>query len=207
MIADVSARAAQALVSELHYSHSCVAGALRYGWEIGGELVGASVYNNGSHDMRKSVFGPEQYSSVLHHHRLAIKPEAPKNTASEFLAACLKQIKQDRPQTRAIVTYADMTQGHRGGIYRATNALYTGVVTKGNLMFVTPTGEFRTTDGLKRFGTWPERRKAAAEMGWAETRSLGKLRFVHLLGDKRERRDARRELRLPVLDYSEIPIL
>ena len=65
-----------------HYAGTASAGVARYGWEIDGELVGVSIYDTGTHAMRGGPFGADHYTHVLHHHRLAILPGAPKGAAS-----------------------------------------------------------------------------------------------------------------------------
>lgn len=205
MIGPVSAALARQFVIEHHYSRTAVSGVLRYGWYDGDVLMGVSIYDLGNHAMRQGVFGKENFSQVMHHHRLALHPDAPKFTASQFIAASHRQIVLDRPETSAVVTYADLCQGHSGTIYRATNALYTGLAAKGNLKFLTPDGELRPTQSLK--GTWPERRATAAELGWSEVRCLGKPRYVYLLGSASKRRASRKALKWPVIPYCEIPDL
>lgn len=138
--------------------------------------------------MREGVFGPEYFAHVLHHQRLAVHPDVPHGTTSTFLAASLRQLKVDRPETWAVVTYADADQGHAGIIYQATNAIYTGVATKGNIYFLKPDGSIGTMQSLKPHGKWSERRSAAARLGWTECRSIGKHRYIYLLGSARQKR-------------------
>jgi hypothetical protein len=165
----------------------------RYGWELDGELVGVSIFDNGTHAMRGGPFGPENFTHVLHHHRLAILPGAPKGTASAFLGACLKQLRKDRPDLWAVVTYADLCQGHDGIVYRATNAVATGVVGRGNLHLVDGDGNLQVTQSLP--GTWPERRQEARRRGWTEARCQGKVRYVWLIGSGRRKRQLEGSLR------------
>jgi hypothetical protein len=179
-------------VKSLHYSGTSTAGILRYGWLIDGELVGVSIYGTGTHSMRSGPFGPENYTHVLDHHRLAISPRAPKGTASAFLGACLRQIKKDRPSTWAVVTYADLCQGHDGTIYRATNAIASGVVGRGNIEFRDQLGRIQVTQSLA--GTWPERRQEARRRGWSEVRCQGKVRYVWLVGSGRRKTQLKKQL-------------
>lgn len=146
-----------------HYAGTASAGVARYGWELDGELVEVSIYGTGTHAMRGGPFGVENYTHVLHHHCLAIHPNAPKCTASAFLAACLKQLRKDRPGLWSVVMYADLCQGHDGIVYRATNAIATGVVGNGNLHLVDRDGNLRVTQSLP--GTWPARRQEARRRG------------------------------------------
>lgn len=202
MIVNVTPADARSFVAEHHYSKSAASGVARYGWEINGELVGVTIIDTGNHAMRQGVFGADYYRHVFHHHRLALTPDAPKLTASKFIGASLRQLRVDRPDMWAIVTYADLCQAHHGTIYQATNAVYTGIRAKGNLKFLTQEGRLVPTQSIS--GTWPERRTEAAARGWQEVRCLGKTRYVYLLGTKAQRR-RRPDLLWPVLDYSQIP--
>ena len=177
----IDSKQAVAFIKEFHYSGSCANGVARYGWfDNDHNLVGVSVFDNGNHQMRTGVFGPEYAKRVLHHHRLAVHPDVPHGTTSSFLAASLRALRKDRG-TLAVVTYADSDQGHVGTIYQATNAIYTGMVAKGNLYFAKPDGSIGTMQSLKHVGTWSERRRVAAELGWQEKRCAGKHRYVYLL--------------------------
>lgn len=186
-------------IKKYHYTSTCANGVIRYGWFQDDTLIGVSVYDTGTRSMQKCVFGESLADTVLHHHRLALIPGLPKNTASQFIAACLKQLKVDRPHIRAVVTYADLCLGHAGTIYKATNALYTGVVTRGNIKYLTRDLKIVNPTSLK--GTWPQRREEAYIRGWREFRCQGKLRFVYLLGNKTEKANSRRRLRLKTLSY------
>ena len=178
----VSAALAREFVAREHYSGTCGAGVVRHGWWVGEELVGVSVFDHGNHDMRQGVFGPEYARNVLHHHRLAVLSSW-QGFTSQFLAASLRALPRD---VLGVVTYADMAQGHSGTVYQATNALYTGVRTKGNIYFRVPDdGRIVTMQSLKRIGTWPERRAYAREQGWPELKSPGKHRYVFLRGPAR----------------------
>lgn len=198
----ITAQEAVEFVSKWHYTNSAVSGMIRLGWQIDGELVGVSIYDQGNHAMRQGVFGPEHYTHVVHHHRLAMTDDAPRFAESEFIAACLRWMRVHRPDLWAVVTYADLCQGHNGTIYRATNALFTGVSAKGNLKFRTPQDVLVTTQSIP--GTWPERRRVAAERGWTEVRCKGKARYVYLLGTKVQR-GVRPALLWPTFPYGEVP--
>ncbi|CCH76900.1 hypothetical protein BN12_1510013 [Nostocoides japonicum T1-X7] len=196
MLVPVAPSDAVAFVRERHYTGTASAGMVRYGWEVDGVLVGVSIYDGGTRAMQAGVLGPTHARRVLHHHRLAISPEAPRFTASQFLAAAHRDLRTGG--WAAVVTYADLCAGHVGTIYQATNALYTGLVSAGDLTFRAPDGTLRTTQGLD--GPWPDRRAEAARRGWVEVRCLGKHRYVYLL-----ERGLRPSLAWPVLPYPPTP--
>lgn len=57
--------------------------------------------------------------------RLVIASGEPQNAASMLIAASLKQIRQDKKYD-TVLTFADLSQGHLGTVYKATNAIYCG---------------------------------------------------------------------------------
>ena len=50
--------------------------------------------------------------------RLAVAPDAPKNTASRMLAVMARLLRRDAPDVVRLISYQD-TETHTGGIYRA----------------------------------------------------------------------------------------
>jgi hypothetical protein len=211
----LEAAPAKEFIKRWHYAHSATAGVLCYGlFADDGELLGVSIYNNGFRDMQAGVFGPEHADRVIHHHRLAISESAREQgvKVSQFIGMCNRKITEDRPDLWALVTYADTTFGNSGAIYRATNALFTGTQSKGNVYFVTPEGEFRSVSKSLSKGwdpsqggtDWSARLEEAARRDWKLHRSNGRNRYVYLLGNKAERRVRRAMLRWPVLPYTDI---
>lgn len=67
----------------------------------------------------------ERWKQVLALTRMAVHPYAPKNACTFMLARSVRKIRQDR-RFVALVTYADESQGHDGGVYRAANWDYVG---------------------------------------------------------------------------------
>jgi hypothetical protein len=65
------------------------------------------------------------WRGVLTLTRLVVHPDVPQNGASFLLAASVKLIRQDS-RWECLVTYADMSQGHTGAIYRAAGWRYIG---------------------------------------------------------------------------------
>lgn len=67
----------------------------------------------------------EQWQKVLSLTRLVIAPDVPKNAVTFLLARSVQKIR-DEGRFVSLVTYADESQGHTGGIYRASNWTYVG---------------------------------------------------------------------------------
>lgn len=62
---------------------------------------------------------------VLELRRLAIAPDAPKNTASRMLSIMRRLIKQKMPEIKRLISYQD-TEVHQGIIYKAAGWMVTG---------------------------------------------------------------------------------
>lgn len=67
----------------------------------------------------------ENWTRVLSLTRLAILPGVPKNAATFLLSRSTKMVRADG-RFVSLVTYADESQGHTGGIYRAAGWQYAG---------------------------------------------------------------------------------
>lgn len=67
----------------------------------------------------------DQWQRVLSLTRMVMRPGTPKNACSFLLARSIKAIKRDG-RFVSLVTYADESQGHTGGVYKAANWEYVG---------------------------------------------------------------------------------
>lgn len=67
----------------------------------------------------------EQWKRVLSLTRMVLIPGSPKNSCSFLLARSIAYIREDK-RFVALVTYADESQGHTGGVYRASGWDYVG---------------------------------------------------------------------------------
>ena len=85
----------------------------------------------------KSV-NQDEWQKVLSLTRLVIMPGVPKNACSFLLARSVEMIRKEG-RFVSLVTYADDSQGHTGGIYKASNWAYIGRM-KGSLRWTTPEG-------------------------------------------------------------------
>ena len=67
----------------------------------------------------------EEWQRVIALTRLVVDPRVPRNGASFLMAASIRKLRSEG-RWRALVTYADESQGHTGAIYRATGWDYVG---------------------------------------------------------------------------------
>lgn len=117
----------QRLVAVLHYarggSNTCVYMHGLYNRQTG-DLAGVAWWLPPTRVACESV-NREDWKRVLSLTRLVIKPGTPKNAATFLLARSIKKIWNDG-RFVTLVTYADESQSHTGGIYRASNWTYLG---------------------------------------------------------------------------------
>lgn len=67
----------------------------------------------------------EEWKRVLSLTRMVLVPGTPKNACSFLLSRSVREIRKDG-RFVSLVTYADESQGHFGGVYRACNWKYVG---------------------------------------------------------------------------------
>ena len=185
---------AKSYIRDNHYSKSCHNGPspcyglytkddrLPNGYSLIGVLCFATPC---SENVRASVFGADYKNNVTELHRLFIKDSycgkiTPKGTESWFISRCLKELKKDKPNIWAVLTFADTTEGHTGTIYKATNAKFCGYTSKatfyldreGRLRHPRQNGVNITTD-------------EAITRGWCPVKRWAKARYLYLLPDSK----------------------
>ena len=186
----IPCKTAKAYIIKNHYSHGCHnAPSPCYGlyeWGDGIKLIGVLMFATPcSEAVRESVFGSERKDSVIELHRLHILDVTPTNTESWFIAKCLKLLKRDLPRVKAVVSFADSTEGHEGTIYQATNFFYIGK-TGECVFYMDQSGRLRhpRQNGVR---ITPE---MAAERGWKPVKRLAKNRYLAFVASsKRERKE------------------
>lgn len=67
----------------------------------------------------------DEWQKVLSLTRMVVLPDVPKNAASFLLARSVQLIRHEG-RFKSLVTYADESQGHSGGVYRAAGWAYVG---------------------------------------------------------------------------------
>ena len=124
---DLDFKVAQSMVARLHYARG---GSNTFVYCHGlfekktGRAVGVAWWLPPTRVACESV-NKAEWKRVLSLTRMVIEPDVPKNAASFLLARSVKRIRQDG-RFRSLVTYADESQNHLGGVYRAANWNYAG---------------------------------------------------------------------------------
>lgn len=178
----ISAKIAKEYLIKNHYSHGCHNGPSPcYGLFDKDELIGALAFATPcSENVRASVFGEKYKDSVIELHRLHIKDVTPRNTESWFISRCLKLLKEDRPQTKAVISFSDSTQGHQGTIYRATGFYYIGHT--GNATFYLDENNRLRHPRQNGVNITKE---MAKEKGWKPVKRFAKNRYLYILANSK----------------------
>mgnify|MGYP001041510975 CR=1 FL=1 len=117
-----------------HYSKCLPVGKLvKVGvWEHG-QYIGAVIFGRGASPFLGNKFGLNQ-SEVCELVRIALtKHQTP---VSRIMAIAFKFLKRNCKGLKLIVSFADQNQGHHGGIYQATNWIYSGTSTETTEVFI-----------------------------------------------------------------------
>lgn len=123
-VAPCSFEAARYAVMNWHYSQAMPSGKLaKFGvWEDG-KFIGAIIFGRGATPQLVKPYGLQQ-TEACELVRVAMKQH--QTPVSQALAAALKLLHKTNPGLRLVISFADPDQGHIGGIYQATNWIYTG---------------------------------------------------------------------------------
>ncbi|MFM2242976.1 MAG: Arthrobacter phage BarretLemon [Verrucomicrobiota bacterium] len=107
-----------------------------------------------------------------------------KNLLTQAIAASVKElVRLEKPD--ALVSYADPTAGHRGGIYRAASWIYHGQSDESRNYEHPEAG--RVARRAFHSGRDGMTKAEIEAQGWREVRQPGKLRFVKPLSKKAKR--------------------
>lgn len=192
-VAPVDFSTVKKVLAEAHYIGRPGSTSVRLGLWIGGDLAGVLTYGTIPRPNSRAICGPEYEAQVLELTRLALYDWAPHNSESWFIGQSFKHVIVQRPATRILVSYADGRHGHVGTVYQATNWIYTGSST-GDVVYQCEDGRtlHPRTVGWKDLppGKWVP--------------AGNKYRYVQFVGDKAQRREARKNLRWSSLPYPKL---
>lgn len=152
--------AAKYAVEHWHYSKSMPAGALiKIGaWE-GGTFVGCVLFGRGANNHIGSPYGLGA-TEVAELVRVALTKH--RHEVSRVVALAVRFVRKQSPGLRLLVSYADPSEGHHGGIYQAMGWTYVG-----------RTSGTGTTAVLMPSGETMHKRTVSARYGRIDLRALG----------------------------------
>lgn len=107
-----------------HYAQRVPSISFAYGLFDEDTLIGiCTIGKPASPSLCKGICGDEFTDKVYELNRLVLAENLPKNTASYFIGAVLRDLKE---KDLILVSYADEGMHHYGYVYQATNWFYTG---------------------------------------------------------------------------------
>jgi len=189
-------------ILEHHYTGSCHGGPMTWGLYNEDKLVGVIAFATPiSENVRKSIWSGEYEEEMKNYttelHRLVTLDKCPKNTETWFISKGLSALKEYKNKYKAVISFADSTEGHNGTIYQASNAIYYG--TTGESVF------YRDEDGNLRA---PRQngvnisKKDAKERGWDWEKRGQKHRYLFITPDKYESKgDIKQKLDIEKQEY------
>jgi hypothetical protein len=185
-----------------HYTGGCGTASMTWGMysQRTSELLGVIAFQTPiSENVRKSVFGEEQKHRVTELHRMAIVDRAPHNAGSWFISRTLDKLKAYKPKYKAVVSFADTTEGHDGTVYQAANADYYGTTDKVTY-YRTPDGQLKAPRQVGENITLSD----AKERGWEPEQRDTKHRYVFWLPDEyQDKKSVRDMAEINLQDYPE----
>lgn len=96
-------------------------------------FIGAMIYGKPAMNNQASKYNKENPDKVLELRRLCCIDDTPKNTESYFIGRTLQWLKKNT-DIETIISYADMTYGHEGTIYKASNFKHVGISPPGKVI-------------------------------------------------------------------------
>lgn len=118
---------AKSFIEKWHYSKTCSNIVVALGEYYNGEMKNCIVFNYCSgREMAKQVMKNGDNTNTIELARMVSLEPKPKNMESYCIAKALKWLKQNMPQFKIIISYADNTMGHHGYCYQASGFTYYG---------------------------------------------------------------------------------
>lgn len=182
-----------------HYAKRNCPISYAFGAYRGTVMIGVVTYGMpASAYLRAGIAGDEWEEKILELNRLCC--ENTRNVASLLVGRSLRML----PKPTIIVSYADMSQGHVGYVYQATNFLYTGLSAKRTDWAIKGMEHLHgqtITDlsyGQENRGEWM--RKKYGDAFYLKDRPR-KHRYIFLHGNRKQVAAMREALRYPVEPY------
>ena len=145
-------------------------------------LCGVCTFGMPANYMEMKAWEPFQ---LLELNRLVVNDGLPKNVLSFFVSSTLKQL----PIPTVVISYADITSGHYGYIYQATNWLFTGF--GGEKHWILKDGSVK----CRR-----HHEKISSEL-IDRVEKTQKARYYMFVGTKKHKKQMLELLRYPILPY------
>ena len=172
-----SQKASEYSVYKWHYSKRMPKSKLvRFGvWEKG-EFKGTVIYGLGANPKSGAFLQVDNFQCP---ELVRVALSTHKNPVSKIVGYTLKKLKKDYPKLKAVVSYADPEQDHKGKIYQAMNWYYLGTTSKAKV-YIQNGKEIhsKTISDRIRFGKLDKNHKLDYKI------TEGKYKYVYLYDKK-----------------------
>ena len=179
-------------VKQKHYSKRASIFWAGFGLVENCKVTGVVVYGQPSPPIQKHAFTDRNFR-LYELSRLVVQSKT-KNAASFLVGNSLNLL--EKPC--AVVSYADMEQGHSGIIYQATNWIYTGATKSHDKMYIIDGVRTHPMTLRERGITDPTR--WAKENGIQMVKPFEKHRYFFLVGTPKQKKRMLSKLNYPVLN-------
>lgn len=176
-------------IEKWHYSHNIngLKISFCFGLFYKGQLVGAAIFGEPATRGVKEAYNSDGTKPVLELRRLCCIDKTPKNAESYFISKMLLWLKKNTNIQR-VISYADLTYGHKGIIYKASNFQAIGKVPAGKkLLWKGKLYHNRTKDNTfnGRVKPFAQLLRKAIETGEArEVKTKEKIIYLYNIGNK-----------------------
>ena len=179
---------AKEFMAKHHYTHTCPKCSIAYGIYHNEQLQCVVVYGQPSgKNLASSIWEGGNEQECLELLRLYSFDNCPKNIESWSISRSIKELKQDMPQVKVLVSYADNSAGHIGYIYQASSWTYIGKGSKECKIFIDGERQHRRTL-YDRFGTssLTQLKEKLGDRLQIDDERLGKNKYIKIIRDKRK---------------------
>lgn len=223
VIRRIPKRDAEKMIVKYHYSHKWTLCQVAYGIfhktteesqffaNVDEKWIGVVVYGQPvGRSAAESISDKISIDEVFELTRLFIHDSYGKNIESYAISESMKMLKKDKEfsHIKAIISYADGEQGHKGTIYQATNFHYQGnsslaLMPNFSISLKGPPYEWihsRTVSSTYGTHNVDQLKKFIGHTFWRKKEST-KHRYVYLLGNKTEKKRILKNLKHKFLPY------
>ena len=173
---------ARELVENYHYLNGLGRGGYFVACFDGEVPIAAAVFASLAQPNVAEHYG-QTFNTVRELSRFVIRPDYQvKNLGSWFLSRAVNTFKKDNPEIQLLVSYADMTYGHGGALYKASNWEFCGEV-PADYWYACKEGYIIKKQKVYQHAKKLGKTESAyvEEMGWKKIYGLEKLRFIKKL--------------------------
>ena len=191
-------------VSKYHYTKTCSNIVVAIGQWLDLDLKSVVVFNYCSgREMANQVIDGGSNDNTLELSRLVSFEPKPKNLESYAISQALKWLKENMPNIKVVISYADNSVGHHGYIYQASNFIYYGQ-SRQTIEWYLDGERIHERVLNSRYGTSSlnELKKVLGDKISYIKNDLTKSRYYILLSqNKKERKELMKKIKVKPLEY------